>query len=810
MDNDTEKPDLKKPDTKKNSSPAITPQAAEKTGKSNIIPISELLPSRLPILQISHGIIFPGMIVPMIFSKDHHKNFMHFILTQSKESPFVGIIVNSNAETEGVKSGQVGVAARVIKRIHLPDGAISVLFSCIKRFQTGQVFNIQHDVSASQVSYKDDIFYADTETEAYARTVLNQFKIISQENPLINEEMRLALANVDGPGKMSDLLASILIRDQDVYKDFLGTYDVKLRLEKLLLVLKKEMEVHQLQSKITEEINQNVSKQQRDFFLSEQLKLIKKELGHSEDDKTNAVKKFSDRVAGLKLPDETDRRYKDELEKLHLLNENSPEYGVTYNYLDWLTSLPWGINSEENHNIKKAQRILQEDHYGLQDVKDRILEFIAVRKLKNNTKGSIICLVGPPGVGKTSLGKSIARALNRPFYRFSVGGMRDEAEIKGHRRTYIGSMPGKVIQGLKKTGVNNPVFMIDEIDKMGHDFRGDPASSLLEVLDPEQNAEFMDHYLDVTFDASNILFVCTANQLDTIAQPLLDRMQIIRIPGYIMDEKIAIAKKYVVPKQIEKNGLKKSQMILGDKTLKALVDGYAREAGVRGLEQFIEKLCRKQALKIATGKKFKPTILPKDLENLIGSPYFTNNGKPTLKPGMAIGLAWTAMGGETLVLESVATHGKDGALKLTGQLGNVMTESANIAWTYVKKALPKSEFFKENTVHVHFPAGAVPKDGPSAGITLATSLFSLVTGKRVKKDLVMTGELTLTGQVLPVGGIREKVIAARRNGYKEVILPFQNKRDLKEIPLSVKKGLKFHLVKEMDEVVKIALGSALR
>ncbi|MBK9294548.1 MAG: endopeptidase La [Oligoflexia bacterium] len=780
-----------------------------------IAQIKDTLPAKLPLLMVPQAIIFPGMIVPLIFTKQHHKNVIDFVLSQKnqhKEMPYVGIAVSQKVHDGVILPNQlfhIGIAARILKKINLPDGGISVLVSCIKRFRIAEVFEASPDIFIANASYHDDIYFGDTETEAYARAVVNQFKAISQDNPLINEEMRLALANVDGPGKMSDLLSSILIRDHQTYLDFLSTFDVKKRLEKLLLVLKKETDVYQLQSKITDQINQNVSKTQREFFLNEQLKLIKKELGHTEDEKTNAFKKFSERAAKLKFSAEAEKKYKEEIEKLNLLNENSPEYGVTYNYLDWLTSLPWGISSKENHKISNAQKVLEEDHYGLEDVKDRILEFIAVRKLKNDNKGSIICLVGPPGVGKTSLGKSIARALNRPFFRFSVGGMRDEAEIKGHRRTYIGAMPGKVIQGLKKAGVNNPVFMIDEVDKMGHDFRGDPSSALLEVLDPEQNVEFMDHYLDVNFDASQILFVCTANQLDTIPQPLLDRMQVIRIPGYIMDEKLAIAEKYILPKQLKKNGLKKLQLNLPKNTIKAIIEGYAREAGVRSLEQFIEQICRKQALKIATNKKFKAAVLPKDLEDLIGAPYFTTSEKPELRAGMSIGLAWTAMGGDTLTIESVAVDSKEAQLKLTGQMGNVMTESANIAWTYVKKMLSSdkkaSELFKNKAVHLHIPAGAVPKDGPSAGITLATSLYSLAKNKKIKPGFAMTGELTLTGLVLPVGGIREKVIAARRNGYKNIILPFNNKRDLKEIPKSVKAGLKFYPVKTFEEVIKHTL-----
>jgi ATP-dependent Lon protease len=785
-----------------------------------LLPATEILPIQLPLIQVNQAIVFPGMIVPMILSQDRHKNAIQYILEKKQGSPaapFIGVgILRDTADTVKTLKDILpyGVAGRIVKRMNLPDGSLSILVNFLKRFEIQKIHQTDPLLIAG-VQYLDDVYFGDTETEALARTVVNQFKQISQDNPLITEEMRLAMVNVDGPGKLSDLLASILIRDNKNYSDFLATLDVKKRLEKLLVLLKKEIDVHNFQAKIQGEINQNVGKAQRDFFLNEQLKLIQKELGHTNDDRTNAKNKFTERIAKLKLSEEASKRVKDELEKLDMLNENSPEFGVTYNYLDWISSLPWGIQVEENRDLRKARQILSADHFGLEEVKERILEFIAVRKLKNNSKGSIICLVGPPGVGKTSLGKSIANALNRPFYRFSVGGMRDEAEIKGHRRTYIGAMPGKVVLGLKKAAAMNPVFMIDEIDKLGNDFRGDPASALLEVLDPEQNVEFLDNYLDLSFDASNVLFIATANQLDTIPGPLLDRMEVIRLPGYIMEEKLAIVKKYIIPKQLEKNGLTKKDIFFPDTTLKALINGYAREAGVRSLEKWIEQICRKRALKVAsldspTKKKggINKTITKALLSELIGSPYFSENEAKTLKPGLAVGLAWTAMGGDTLVIESVGIKSSDRGLKLTGQMGNVMTESAALAWTYVRKILSEDithrKFITTHGVHLHIPAGGVPKDGPSAGITLATSLYSLITGKVVKRGLAMTGELTLSGLVLPVGGIKEKIIAANRNGYRKILIPYENKRDLKEIPKSVKKGLKIHLVKTMKEVLKHA------
>ncbi len=786
----------------------------DSAGSSRLLsPIGDALPVTLSIIPMNHAIIFPGMIVPIILNQERYKNTVTQILdTKEGQSniPHVGIVaLKDPANTKSPEKNLLpyGVVCRIIKRINLPDGGMSILLNCLKRFHIKNLVQEEPTIVAN-ITYKDDIYFGDTETEALARMVVNQFKVISQENPLITEEMRIAMANVDGPGKLGDLLASILIRDSGSYLEFLEQLEVKKRLEKLLGLLKKEVEVHNLQTKLHSQINQNINKSQREFFLNEQLKLIQKELGHTIDEKTAAHTKFTERLAKLKPSGEASKKIKEELEKLENLNENSPEFGVTYNYLDWLTSLPWGISAVENLDIKRSRRILQRDHFGLHDVKRRILEFTAVRKLKNNSKGSIICLVGPPGVGKTSLGKSIARALNRPFFRFSVGGMRDEAEIRGHRRTYVGAMPGKIVQGLKRTGVNNPVFMIDEIDKMGQDYHGDPSSALLEVLDPEQNTDFADHYLDLTFDSSQILFICTANQTDSIPQALLDRMEVIRLPGYILEEKLSIAERYIVPKQLEKNGLSRSQLAFPRPTLISIIDGYAREAGVRNLEKWIEQICRNKALAVAEGKDSGKSVAIKDLEKIIGPPYFTNSRLVKFKPGISVGLAWTAMGGETLTIQSVAVPGKNPDLKLTGQMGNVMNESANIAWTYVKKSMGENKrgkkFISKNSIHLHIPAGAVPKDGPSAGISLATSLFSLVKGESVKPGLAITGELTLTGNVLPVGGIREKVIAAKRNGYSDVMLPKENARDLKEIPAGVKKGLNFHLVSNMNQVLRIA------
>jgi len=773
---------------------------------SSVLPLSDFFPINLPIIPVTQAVVFPGMVVPVLLTQEKHKEAVKAIL-EKNESPYIGIVVTKDPDAQDVNESTLlhyGVAGRIIKKINIPDGNQSVLLNCMRRFQIRKIY-MSGPVVMGQVAYKDDQVYADAETDALTRAVIQQFKLISQDNPMISDEIRFALSNVDGPGRLSDLISSILIKDPAQYEEFLATTDVKQRLEKVLRLLKREIEVYNLQQKLQTEINNNFNKTQRDYFLNEQLKLIKKELGSGTNEKEQARTKFLKRLEGKTISEEVQKRFDEEIERLETLSDQSAEYSVSYNYMDWLTSIPWGVFSQESHDLRNARRILAEDHYGLTDVKKRILEFIAVRKLKNNTKGGIICLVGPPGVGKTSLGKSIARTLNRPFYRFSVGGMRDEAEIKGHRRTYIGAMPGKIIQGIKKTGVMNPVFMIDEIDKLGSDFRGDPASALLEALDPEQNIEFMDHYLDVNTDISNVLFVCTANQLDTIPGPLLDRMEVIRLAGYILDEKLAIAEQYLMPRQLDRNGLTTKDVVIPRKLMAWIIDGYARESGVRTLEKQIEKICRARAMEKALGQTKPQLLMKKDLERYLGVPLFDDAEAIPHRAGVCAGLAWTSMGGETLTIECVNTPAKEGNLKLTGQLGNVMSESANIAWSYVKKLVSKNpkkkDFFEKNQVHLHIPAGAIPKDGPSAGITMAASLYSLSANKKVKPRTAMTGELTLTGQVLPVGGIREKIVAARRNGYKRIILPEKNKRDLKELPASVKRGMQFYPVKTFNEVI---------
>ncbi|MEE3123910.1 MAG: endopeptidase La, partial [SAR324 cluster bacterium] len=588
----------------------------------------------------------------------------------------------------------------------------------------------------------------------------------------------------------------------------LETRRIKQRIEKALILLKHELEVSKLQSRISQKIEERISQQQREFFLREQLKEIKKELGLSKEGKETEVEKYLARIRKLKLTEEARERIDEEIEKLRLIEPASPEYNVSRAYLDWLTILPWGVYSKDFFDLKRARRILDRDHFGLKDVKDRILELISVGIINNDLAGTIVLLVGPPGTGKTSIGQSIAKSLGRKFYRFSLGGMRDEAEIKGHRRTYIGALPGKFINAIKTCKTSNPVIMLDEIDKIGASFQGDPASALLEVLDPEQNKDFLDHYLDVRFDLSKVLFICTANTLETIPAPLLDRMEQIRLSGYILEEKLEIARRHLLPKQLKMHGLKRSQLSLPKTVLREMIDGYAREAGVRSLENNIKKLLRKAARKIVEDGQEKVSISRSELPDYLGQRMFaeeTRFKKP--KIGVITGLAYTAMGGATLHIEATSVEAKNPGFKQTGQLGDVMVESSEIAYTFIRARLnpqKKTEkFFDRNHIHLHVPAGATPKDGPSAGITMACALYSLAKQKPIIPNLAMTGELTLTGLVMPIGGVKEKTIAARRAGVTQLLFPDENRKDYEELDESITEGITPHFVKNFDEVLKI-------
>jgi ATP-dependent Lon protease len=790
----------------------------------HIVPADQILPARLFVVPLRGKPVFPGILTPMVLSSPADVDTVEKSLAADS---FVGLLMTADEKTENPTAAdlvEVGTAARIVRKINLPDGGVNVFISTLKRFRTRRVLHAESPLSVA-VQYIEDENVDTPEVKALTRALLSEMKQVSEGNPLFSEEMRLSMVNIDHPGKVADFITSILNIERSEQQKILETANVQLRMEKVLIFIKKEQELLKIQKKIQEQLSEKITKNQREYFLKEELKAIKAELGMAVDARTSEHQRFREAVDRLKLAGEVKEQVEQELEKFSLLEASSPEFGLTRNYLETIVGLPWNDESTESLEIECARRILDEDHYGLEDVKERILEYLSVRKLKQDSRGSIICLVGPPGVGKTSVGKSIARALGREFFRFSVGGMRDEAEIKGHRRTYIGAMPGKIIQGLKIVKKRNPVFMIDEIDKLGVSFQGDPSSALLEVLDPEQNVAFRDHYLDLPFDISRILFVTTANTLDSIPGPLLDRMEVIRLSGYIDQEKLAIARRYLIPRSLERNGLAKGSVRYDSAALLALADGYAREAGLRNFEKALDRIHRKIARRSLAGDAAPPprpqggpphrpqggqphrtlSIGRADLAGYLGKPVFQDEEMAEIsRPGMAIGLAWTPLGGAVLAIEAVANPGKEG-FRLTGKLGEVMQESANIAYSWVRHASADLgvavDFWEKNIIHLHVPAGATPKDGPSAGITLAAALLSLATGRRIRKSLAMTGELSLVGRVLPIGGLKEKVIAARRNRIRTIIIPALNERDLEEIPAHVRKGITFHQVQAMDDVM---------
>ncbi|HYW84835.1 MAG: endopeptidase La [Spirochaetia bacterium] len=770
-----------------------------------IVPADQILPARLFVLPLHGKPIFPGLLTPMMLPSASDADAVEKAMSADS---FLGLVMTKSADTENPSAEDlhtVGTAAKIIRRINLPDGGVNIYISTLKRFSIKRVLQGGAPISVA-VQYIEDENFDTAEVKAMTRALISEMKQISEDNPLFSEEMRLSMVNIDHPGKIADFITSILNLDRAEQQKILEMTDVRARMEYVLVFIKKEQELLKIQKKIQGQLNEKISKSQREYFLKEELKAIKGELGLAVDAKTAEYQRFKDIVDKLDLQGEVKEQVTQELEKFSLLDANSPEFTVSRNYLETIVALPWNDDSQKTIDIEKALAILNEDHYGLEDVKERIIEYLAVRKLKHDNKGSIICLVGPPGVGKTSVGKSIARALDRKFFRFSVGGMRDEAEIKGHRRTYIGAMPGKIIQGLKIVKTKSPVYMIDEIDKLGASYQGDPSSALLEVLDPEQNVSFRDHYLDLPFDLSHILFITTANTLDTIPAPLQDRMEVIRLSGYIDKEKVAIARKYLIPKSLERAGLAKGSVKYDAASLNAIADGYAREAGLRNFEKALDKIHRKIARKSVEGDTKLPVEIKKEnLAEYLGKPVFLEEelAQPT-KPGMATGLAWTELGGAVLTIEAVANEGKEG-FKLTGKLGEVMQESASIAYSYIRHIAGaqgvRGDFWERNLIHLHVPAGATPKDGPSAGITLASALLSLATGKKIQKSLAMTGELSLVGRVLPIGGLKEKVIAARRNKIKKVIYPQANQKDLEEIPDHVREGITFQPVSTMEDVM---------
>lgn len=775
-------------------------------------------PDQLYIMPLNRRPFFPGMAAPIVIEPGAYYEVLKII--SKTDHKCVGLVLTHQEDVNIYKIGfddlfKVGIVARILRIIPMEQGGAQVVLNMEKRIVIEKPLKSKYLLA--KVKYQEDtpLAHLSRELKAYSISIITTIKELLKLNPLFKEELQIFLGHSDftEPGRLADFAVALTTASREELQDVLETFDIAKRIDKALMLLKKELDISKLQSTINQRIEATISKTQREFFLREQLRAIKKELGMEKEDKAVEAEKFEERIKKREIPEHALKVIREEMDKLSALEVQSAEYGVVRNYIDWLTIVPWGIFSEETHDIKKAEEILEEDHYGLKDIKERILEFIGVGKLTGGVKGSIICLVGPPGVGKTSIGKSVARALNRQFYRFSVGGMRDEAEIKGHRRTYIGAMPGKMIQALKSCQTMNPVIMLDEVDKMGASYHGDPASALLEVLDPEQNKDFLDHYLDVRCDLSNVLFIVTANVLDTIPEPLKDRMEMLRLSGYIQAEKIEIAQKYLVPRNRKLMGLKVSDISFTKGALAQIINGYAREAGVRTLENNIKKIMRKVALKMArvTDKKKPPkvTLTEKNLVPYLGKPIFTSDRFYAVNPvGVTTGLAWTALGGATLYIEAVKYPSEKTEVKLTGQAGDVMKESAQIAWTFAQSNVERYShhipFFEKSQVHLHIPEGATPKDGPSAGITMVTSLLSLLLDVPVRNNLAMTGELTLTGKVLPIGGLKEKLIAARRSKVNVLIFPKENLRDYDELPDYLKKGLEVHFVDHYDEVFRIA------
>jgi ATP-dependent Lon protease len=771
------------------------------------------LPSVLHLLPVPNRPFFPAQIQPVVLTMDPWEETIKRVA--KADQPVLGLIYCEEQDPEHIDTATmplIGCVARVHKAQHDGEHA-QIIVQGLKRFRIRRWINREPPYLV-EVDYPENAGDRESdEVRAYAMALINAIKELLPLNPLYSEELKQYLSRFspNEPSHLADFAAALTTAKGRDLQVVLETLPLLRRMEKVLLLLRKEREVAELQSQISAQVNEKVQSRQREFFLREQLKVIQQELGLSKDDKTADAEEFSKRLEGKTVPAPAQKKIDEELQKLSLLETGSPEYAVTRNYLDWATSMPWGVHSEDKLDLPRARKVLDQHHDGLDDVKQRIIEFLAVAKFKGEVSGSIILLVGPPGVGKTSIGRSIADALGRKFYRFSLGGMRDEAEIKGHRRTYIGAMPGKLVQALKEVEVANPVIMLDEIDKIGASYQGDPASALLEVLDPEQNVDFLDHYLDLRLDLSKALFVCTANQLDTIPGPLLDRMEVIRLAGYITEEKVAIAKNHLWPRLLERSGIPKQRLKIGEPAIRLVTEGYAREAGVRNLEKQLGRIARKAAVRLLEDDKLKLSIGKPEVEEFLGMPIFRSE-RPLRGVGIVTGLAWTAMGGATLPVECQRIHALTRGFRFTGKLGDVMKESAEIAYSYVMANLetfgaPKS-FFDESHIHLHVPEGATPKDGPSAGVTMATALVSLARNQKPKRPLAMTGELTLTGEVLPVGGIREKVIAAKRVGIKELILPEANRRDFEELPDYIRKGLTVHFAEQYQQVFDVVFGSA--
>jgi ATP-dependent Lon protease len=770
------------------------------------------LPSQLPVLPLKDTVVFPDSVLPLAIGQERSVRLVEDVVSGNR---LIALVASKDRELEQpgwVDLYEIGTAAVVQKMIRVPDGSLRILVQGISRIRLLDRLQDEPYLVGRFVEVPD-VYEESPETQALSQNVQTLFARLIGLVPYLPEELALAAANVDDPSALCHLVASTLRLKTDEKQQLLELDDVEKRLRAVLVILNRELEVAELGSKIQNQVQSEMESSQREYFLRQQLKAIQEELGEGDPEQAE-ITELRDRVNEVSLPEEARKAVDRELARLEKLPAASAEYGVIRTYLEWILSLPWDKESQDNLDLEQARKVLDEDHYDLDKVKERILEYLAVSKLKEgDLSGPILCFVGPPGVGKTSLGQSIARTLGRKFIRISVGGVRDEAEIRGHRRTYIGAMPGTIIRALRDAETMNPVFLIDEIDKMGADWRGDPASAMLEVLDPEQHSTFRDHYLDLPFDLSKVLFICTANQVETIPPPLLDRMDVINLSGYTEEEKLGIAKKYLVPKQLKAHGVTRSQLSFTEKGLRTVIREYTREAGVRQLERQIAAVCRKAARRIAEGETQKMSADDKVIREWLGPRRFVADvRKRTSEPGVATGLAVTAVGGDVLFIEATAYPG-DGGLKVTGQLGGVMQESAQAAHSWVRTHGLQLDidphWFGQNDVHVHIPAGAVPKDGPSAGITMATAIASVATGRPVSEEVAMTGELTLSGQVLPIGGLREKSLAAQRARVKKVVFPRENESDLEELPEETRKEIEFIPVDSIEEVLQVAFDGSL-
>lgn len=789
-------------------------------------PEDEDYPDKLPIIPLTKRPFPPSLTVPLMVEKGAHYDLLKEMAKTDKR--FIGLVLTKSEkqdiyDIELKDLYDVGVVARIVRIVNVDERGAQLIVSIEKRFKILERITMAPSKNMiAAVTYHTEKIHPSKKDEitAYAANIIKTIKELIKLNPMFKEELQIFINNSEfaKPWKLCDFAVALTTASREELQEILSCFDLRKRMEKALILVRKELDIGKLQNVINQKIESTISKSQREFFLREQLKAIKKELGVAKDDKTLDLEKFEHRVKELKLSEEAKQVFDEEMEKLSMLEVQSAEYGVVRSYIDLLTSLPWGVVDKEDHSLEEAEKILDADHYGLKDIKERILEFISVGALKKTgTKGYIICLAGPPGVGKTSIGKSIAHSLNRKFFRFSLGGMRDEAEIKGHRRTYVGAMPGKILQALKQTKSSNPVIMLDEIDKIGQSYQGDPASALLEVLDPEQNEDFLDHYLDCRFDLSNILFIVTANTTDTIPQALLDRFEVLRLSGYIEQEKVQIAKKYLIRKNRKKVGLKATDFSLKNDALSFLINHYCREAGVRQLEKSINKILRKLAMeKVKKLEKKNPNlkkidITDKLIEKYLGKPIFTSERyyHDDAQMGVVTGLAWTEYGGSILYIEACKQKGKE-RLRITGNAGDVMKESSSIALSYLysqNKYLPKKFDIENTEVHIHIPEGATPKDGPSAGIAMTTALISLFNDHPVPDNIAMTGEITLTGKVLPIGGLKEKVIAAKRENINKLIVPKKNKRDFDELASHIKKGVDMFYVDNYKDVYQLVFGS---